>query len=154
MVVLASNDLDNGGMIDAAGHKIPTAGHADDALWVKGWQESFNQLTMPGTQLVLLQDSPWPKGTAPECAASNATNLTDCDRPLKNSIVEPARRNAVAAAATASNIKVVDPTPWFCTTTCPVVVGNTFVFKDNSHITTEYAKALAPLVANAILGPA
>jgi hypothetical protein len=137
-----------------SGNEIPTAGHADDALWVKDWQKSFDRLSMPGTQLVLLQDSPWPQGTAPECAASHADNLTACDRPRTKSIVEPARRQEVALAARADGIKVIDPTPWFCTTTCPVVVGNTFVFKDNSHLTTAYARALAPLVGKAPLGAA
>ena len=150
MIVLASNDLDNGGLIDPAGDRIPTAGTADDALWVQGWQKSFATLAQPGTQLVLLQDSPWPQGDAPECIASHARNLSACDRPLAKAIVQPARRAMVAAAARAAGVKVVDPTPWFCTTACPPIVGDTLVYKDNSHLTTAYARTLGPLLDAAL----
>jgi peptidoglycan/LPS O-acetylase OafA/YrhL len=150
MVVLASNDMDNGGMIDGQGRRIPTSGRADDPLWVQGWQRSFERLRQPGTKLVLLQDSPWPRGTAPECAATNAQDVTACNRPRAKSIVEPNRRRAVAAAARAQGVAVVDPVPWFCAATCPIVVGDTLVFKDNSHLTTRYAEALAPVIAEAL----
>ena len=41
----------------------------------------------------------------------------------------------------------VDVKPWFCaTTTCPVIVDNLLVFRDNSHITVQYADYLTPLV--------
>ena len=150
LIVLASNDLDNGGMIDAAGRRIPTVGHADDPLWVQGWQASFGKLAQPGTKLVLLQDSPWPQGDAPECLAAHARDITACDRPLAKSIVEPNRRKLVAAAARAAGVTVVDPTSWFCTATCPPVIGNTLVYKDNSHLTTAYARLLAPLLNAAI----
>jgi hypothetical protein len=33
---------------------------------------------------------------------------------------------------------------------CPVVVGNTLVFRDDNHITTEYAQVLAPLLTEMI----
>jgi len=37
--------------------------------------------------------------------------------------------------------------PWFCTATfCPVVVGNVLVYKDFSHISTNYARTLVPLI--------
>ncbi|HEX8347260.1 MAG TPA: acyltransferase family protein [Actinoplanes sp.] len=150
LIVMASNDMDNGGLIDARGRRIPASGRADDALWVQGWQKSFTRLRQPGTKLILLQDSPWPRGAAPECAAGNADDVTACNRPPANSIVEPNRRAAVAAAARAQGIAVVDPVPWFCTTTCPIVVGDTLVFKDNSHLTTAYARALAPLITRAL----
>ncbi|WP_305786093.1 acyltransferase family protein [Symbioplanes lichenis] len=150
LVVLASNDMDSGGLIDDAGARVPMSGKADDPLWAAGWQRSFDRLRTPGASLVLLQDTNWPRGEAPECAATNPENLTACNRPLNKSIVEPNRRKLVAAAARADGIRVVDPTPWLCTTTCPIVIGNTLVFKDNSHLTETYSKALAPLMGAAL----
>ncbi|BBX98343.1 hypothetical protein [Mycobacterium lacus] len=29
---------------------------------------------------------------------------------------------------------------------CPVIVGNTLVFRDDHHVTTEYAQLLAPVI--------
>jgi hypothetical protein len=37
---------------------------------------------------------------------------------------------------------------FFCTAErCPVIVGNTLVFRDDNHITAEYAQLLAPVIA-------
>jgi peptidoglycan/LPS O-acetylase OafA/YrhL len=153
LVVMASNDLDNGGMIDAAGNPIPRPGLADDPIWVQAWQQTWARLK--GIPLVLLQDSPWPPGDAPECAAVNARQLSaKCVRPVTKAIAEPNRRELVAEAARATGIKVVDPTPWFCAETCPIVIGNTLVFKDNSHMTLAYARAIEPVIDGAVFGDA
>ncbi len=57
---------------------------------------------------------------------------------------DAARGTALRAAASAS---VVDTTPWVCaarTGVCPVVVGDTAVQRDGSHLSEAYAEALAP----------
>lgn len=42
---------------------------------------------------------------------------------------------------------MIDPLPWLCGTGgCPVVVGDTFVYRDDSHLTESYAEALAPVL--------
>ena len=151
LVVMSSNDLDNGGMIDSAGKRVPRGGLADDPLWVRGWQQTWARLD--GIPMVLLQDSPWPLGDASECAATHARRLTSCNRPLAKSVVEPNRRRLVSEAARAAGIRVIDPTSWFCTSACPVVIGNTLVFKDNSHMTVAYARAIEPVIDRALFGP-
>ena len=149
LVVMASNDLDNGGLIDARGRAVPRDGTRDDLLWVRAWQQTWNRFA--GLPAVLLQDTPWPDGIAPECAALNARRPARCDREVAKAIAEPHRRELVAEAARAAGIKVIDPTSWFCASgRCPIVIGNTLVYKDNSHMTTAYAKAVAPLVGRAL----
>jgi len=152
LVVMASNDLDNGGIIDAAGQMVPRDGPADDPVWVQAWQRTWAKLK--GIPMVLLQDTPWPGGDAPECAAVNPRRLDDkCTRPVTRAIAEQNRRALVAAAARQTGIKVVDPTPWFCVKRCPIVVGNLLVFKDNSHMTPAYVRAIEPVIGRAVLGP-
>jgi peptidoglycan/LPS O-acetylase OafA/YrhL len=153
LLVLTSNDLDNGGIV-LGGVRQPTRGHGDDALWVDGWKKSFERLDLPGTETMLLQDTPWPKGFSPECLAENADMITECQRPVKNAIVEPGRRSAVAQAARARGVKVLDPTPWFCTTVCPPVIGDEMVFKDNSHMSATFSATLAPVIGREILDAA
>ena len=148
LVVMASNDLDNGGMIDEKGQPISRVGLADDAIWVQDWQKTWDRLK--GIPMVLLQDTPWPSGVVPECAAKNPKQLFLCNRPVKKAIAEPNRRQLVADAARQAGLKVVDPAPWFCTKTCPVVIGNVLVFKDNSHMTPAFARVLIPLLDRAI----
>jgi hypothetical protein len=54
----------------------------------------------------------------------------------------------MARAVIKAGATLVDPMPWFCSLkTCPVVVGNILVYKDESHISTIYARLLAPLLA-------
>ncbi|MCO8275664.1 acyltransferase [Actinoplanes sp. TRM 88003] len=146
LVVMASNDLDNGGLIGPGGR---IGSRRADPLWVRGWQQTWHRLS--GTPMVLLQDTPLPKGDAPECAAVNARRLAKCDRRVATAISERPRRDLVADAAQASGLRVLNPTPWLCARgICPIVVGNTLVYKDNSHLTVDYARALAPVVEQAL----
>ena len=40
-----------------------------------------------------------------------------------------------------------DLTDLFCTAErCPMIVGNTLVFRDDNHVTTQYAQLLAPVL--------
>ena len=55
---------------------------------------------------------------------------------------------AEAAATEAGGGHYADLTDLFCTTDrCPVIVGNTLVYPDWTHITAEYSRALAPVMA-------
>lgn len=60
------------------------------------------------------------------------------------------RGEAIRAAASGAAATVIDPTPWLCaprTGICPVVVADTAVYRDDSHISEAYAEALAPVLA-------
>jgi hypothetical protein len=55
----------------------------------------------------------------------------------------PAEKAAVHKAGG----RYADLSDLFCTSAlCPVVVGNTLVFRDDNHITPEYATILAPVI--------
>ena len=54
---------------------------------------------------------------------------------------------AETAATKAGGGQYADLTELFCTTDrCPVIVGNTLVYFDENHMTSEYARALAPVI--------
>ena len=56
------------------------------------------------------------------------------------------------ALAKQKRISAIDPTSWFCTATlCPLVVSHTLLYHDDSHMTKEWARFIAPVVAGAIL---
>ncbi|GGN62931.1 acyltransferase [Actinoplanes lobatus] len=148
MVVVASNDLDNGSFYDESGTLIPTGGRADDVRWAQRWEQSFRRLA--GIPAVLLQDTPWPAGIAPACLAAHARKTRACVRPVAKAIYEPNRRALIAEKARAAGIRVVDPTPWLCTTVCPPIIGDTLVYRDKSHLTQTYAAAVTPLLEKAL----
>ena len=60
---------------------------------------------------------------------------------------------AEAAATMAGGGQYAELSELFCTADrCPVIVGNTLVYRDDNHVTTEYAQVLAPLLAEHVDG--
>jgi hypothetical protein len=58
---------------------------------------------------------------------------------------------AEKAAVTAGGGQYADLSELFCTADrCPVVVGNTLVYRDDNHVTIEYAQVLAPLLTEMV----
>jgi len=150
MVVMSSNDTDNGGIYDANHQLIERRGQQDNGAWVDAWQQSWGRMRqIPGR--VLIQDTPYPVGPGPACAAANARQLYKCDGVETKAVIEQKRRAMIAGKAAENGIRVINPTPWFCAKkTCPVVIGNILVYKDTNHMSVPYARALAPLVDRAL----
>jgi len=54
---------------------------------------------------------------------------------------------AEEAATTEGGGHYADLTELFCTTErCPAIVGNTLAYRDDNHVTIEYAQVLAPVI--------
>lgn len=53
-----------------------------------------------------------------------------------------------------TGVTVIDPAPWLCSATgdCPVVVSDTPVYRDDSHLSEAYAEAIAPVVGERLTG--
>ncbi|WP_370457879.1 SGNH hydrolase domain-containing protein [Actinoplanes sp. OR16] len=48
-------------------------------------------------------------------------------------------------------MQVVDPARWLCAGgICPPVIGNALVYRDTSHMSVGYSRALAPLVQKTV----
>jgi hypothetical protein len=62
--------------------------------------------------------------------------------------MDQTRRDALRDAAKSTDVAVIDPQPWLCTPEgdCPVVVGNTVVYRDDSHMAETFVESLAPLL--------
>ncbi|MFC7246143.1 acyltransferase family protein [Catellatospora aurea] len=139
MVVMSSNG--NGDALDVG---------PDQATgWASAWRKTFGRLAQPGMKQVLISDTAWPAGDAPECVSSHLTKLEACHRPTQAAIGDGRRRALVAEAATLDGVTVIDPLPWMCTAArCPVVIGNVLVYKDNSHLSATFAALLATVLAD------
>ncbi|WP_369238117.1 acyltransferase family protein [Streptomyces sp. R21] len=118
--------------------------------WTAGFESTFRALGASGARVAALLDTPWPKGDPIDCAARNSMQLRACAKHLPDPARDVTRSAAVRAAASASDAAVIDPASWVCaprTGVCPVVVGNTAVYRDDSHLSEAYAEALAPVLA-------
>ncbi|MFD4350426.1 acyltransferase family protein [Streptomyces coelicoflavus] len=121
--------------------------------WTTGSEHTFRALGASGARVAALLDTPWPQADPIDCAAGNSLQLHACAHHLPEATRDATRRGAVRAAALATGAAVLDPAPWVCsprTGLCPVVVADTAVHRDDSHLSEAYAEALAPVLAPAL----
>jgi hypothetical protein len=87
---------------------------------------------------------------APPCLSAHLNDVTWCRQPLHN-VINQLGEAAEAITTTKAGGYYVDVQPWFCTSiTCPMIIGNLEVFRDDNHITATYANFLTPLVENSL----
>jgi peptidoglycan/LPS O-acetylase OafA/YrhL len=122
-----------------------------DRTWALGWQSTLRSLRGSGARVAVVGDTAWAKVDVPECVAEHPRNIGLCANDRTSALVLPGRRAAMRAAAAMNRMAFIDPVPWMCTATiCPVVVGDTLVYRDTTHLTASFATALAPLLAAAL----
>jgi peptidoglycan/LPS O-acetylase OafA/YrhL len=101
-----------------------------------------------GAKVVLLQDIPVPARDLPSCVAQHLSAVTACTFPVSRAYSFPARHRQLASDARSAGFPVVDPLTWICPAqTCPAVVGNLLVYRDDTHLTNAFSTWLAPRVA-------
>ncbi|MGL4178379.1 MAG: SGNH hydrolase domain-containing protein, partial [Dermatophilaceae bacterium] len=122
--------------------------------WASGVGTTVRSLAAGGSRVAVLEDVPFPGRDIPKCLAAHLDRATSCTTPVDQAMSDLARRAGTREQAAAAGATVIDPTPWFCTsTTCAVIVGNTLVHRDNSHVTASYARALIPRLAQSLPAP-
>ncbi|MFC9916288.1 SGNH hydrolase domain-containing protein [Streptomyces sp. NPDC059862] len=116
--------------------------------WAAGYGSVYRRLVGAADHVVVLLDNPWPKNDAVECVSSYPLQLQDCEQDQRDAIKDPTRREANRQGARRAGAAVVDPKPWLCPGSgrCPRVVGDTFVYRDESHVADPYAEALTPVL--------
>ncbi len=126
----------------------------DGPAWLAGIENSVRTLRSSGARVLVLGSVESPDWVVPDCLSAHLDDVPACNVTPRQTHDGPglvgydnagiiAERNAVVRGGGA----FVDVKPWFCTTTtCPVIVNNVLVFRDNSHITVQYADYLAPLI--------
>jgi peptidoglycan/LPS O-acetylase OafA/YrhL len=118
------------------------------AQWKAGWDRTFAELTATGARVAAIADTPYMGQSVPECLGepANQKHASNCRRSLRSALRGPEQRQVFLAYAPSGPATIIDPITWFCTDTCPAVVGDTLVYRDSNHMTTTYSTALAPLL--------
>ncbi|MFV2087837.1 acyltransferase family protein [Micromonospora sp. LOL_021] len=122
----------------------PVGGYTDrDQVWTDGWARTVDTIRSTGSEVVLIGDVPWLPATVVDCLALHLADARTCHGPVSDVVLEPRRRQLIADAARDRGALVVDPTPWFCTSTvCPALVGNVVTLRDGNHISATYSRLL------------
>ncbi|MGH8793089.1 MAG: acyltransferase family protein [Stackebrandtia sp.] len=123
-----------------------------DKTIADGWADSFGKAGSKDTEVAFIADTPRFEESVPDCVALNIDEPDECAEATDEALNKPDRTDMVVDAAESENVTVVDPVDWFCTDErCPIIVGNTLVYRDSNHITTTYAEALTPLLEEQLL---
>jgi hypothetical protein len=141
VIIVSSNteiDLTNP-VHEAAGHEI----QADMTAFLS---------KLPTTsRIIVLGGFPQPASASNPtlCISRNPSNLTSCA--FIPSAVTRAHNAAFASAATAAGGVFVNQTPWFCTSTCPAIIGRYIPYTiDAYHANGTYLNFLTGVLWSSI----
>nr|WP_087134584.1 acyltransferase family protein [Micrococcus lylae] len=127
------------------GYRLQPDGVDDQDAWRDGAAQAARRWQGSGAQVVLLGAPPL--GEDPrQCVRRFGTTL-DCLGLMDPDTDEVAE--ALDAGAAAADAAYVDVRGWFCTDRrqCPAAAGGLIIRTDPTHITSAFAEALAPLMA-------
>ena len=108
-----------------------------DQAWLDGLTRLVKRLRGMGARVLVLSQVPDPHGTVPTCVSAHMDNASAC-APARADGLNDAGIAAEAAATAAGGGQYAELSELFCTADqCPVIVGNTLVFRDDNHVTTR-----------------
>ncbi|MEI9404712.1 acyltransferase family protein [Mesorhizobium argentiipisi] len=118
-------------------------GVAQDAM-IAGLRSVWSELKSEGVRVIAIRNTPFSLFDPRSCLG---TDPGKCVNPRS----EVERENIYALAAqSVAGVTLVDMNDALCgKDSCPAVVGNIVVLRDNHHLTATYALALAPYLAKA-----
>jgi peptidoglycan/LPS O-acetylase OafA/YrhL len=119
-----------------------------DAEWSRATVDGLSEMSGTSSRVVYLQDTPYVGEDPVACLQENLADASQCAVPTADAFqIFPERHSAVRSAVETAGFQFVDTLPFFCTDTCPAVVGNMTVRRDAGHITNTYAAWLSPMLA-------
>ena len=131
-----------------------------NVTWSGRTVSTLSVLKRAAAQVVYLADTPLPGTDVPVCLAAHLRSPQQCTFTRESLTAgltaqnqQPGRHAAVLAAARGLGVTVIDPTDWFCSAGgCPVIVENTLLYRDATHMTQSYSRILAPTMGRALAG--
>jgi peptidoglycan/LPS O-acetylase OafA/YrhL len=117
-----------------------------DRAWIDTLGRTVAQLRNIGATVLVLGPATDPGSSVPTCLSGHLDDATAC-APARSVAVDDGGIAAEETATGGARGHYADLTDLFCTPDhCPMIVGNTLVFRDDNHVTTEYAQLLAPVI--------
>jgi peptidoglycan/LPS O-acetylase OafA/YrhL len=121
------------------------------STWQNGVAAIFSFLQRSARHVVFISDVPRLKEGAPDCIAAHMSDVQACTIGRAAAVYDPQWKTQELRLARRMNIDAIDPFSWFCTPTrCPVIVGNILLYQDDQHVTPEWSRFLAPVLAESL----
>jgi hypothetical protein len=104
---------------------------------LKASTAGLSSLANLGSEVLVLADTPKPKGSAPDCLAAHESDIRVCAAsPTTNSA--SLIREKLQKVSLENGFTWVDPTSWLCVKdSCPAVIAKRLIYADNTHLSTE-----------------
>lgn len=124
----------------------PTVAETLDDAWVN----EVRKLNEAGIPVVGVRDTPRMPGHVPTCLEQNPKDPGSCGGRLAENFSAVSPTEAVAAHLPDTHF--LDFTRYFCPDeSCPAIIGNVVVYKDDNHVTRSYMLTLAPFIEREFL---
>lgn len=115
-----------------------------------GLEDAARSWTGQGIDVVAIRDNPRFDFNIAECAVTKGADSQDC-RPSKANLLAPESPFA-ALQGKVPGLSFVDMTDLICDgTTCPGIVGNTFVYLDNNHLSQTYVASMSSVFGERLI---
>ncbi|MGZ4180420.1 MAG: acyltransferase family protein [Solirubrobacteraceae bacterium] len=122
------------------------------SVWLNGLAASFSFLRRSAKHVIFVSDTPTLKTWAPSCVAGHLSHVQSCTTKRSTATLLASVKRQELALARSEGIDTIDPTSWFCDpTTCPVIVGNILLYRDNAHMVPAWSRFIAPVLADSIV---
>ena len=115
-----------------------------------GLVRTWSRITGQGIPVLSIAAVPNFGSSPATCLEENGNDLEACSLPANQAV--PESDAAERAANQIDRARHVSFNDVMCTpTTCPVAMGNVFMYRDPAHLTVTYVRSLAPVMAPVIL---
>ncbi len=122
---------------------IGTLGEGEAEHVPPGYIKQWRTLKAMGIPVLALRDTPRLGFNVPECVARYGADAPNCgwDRQALRGLDNP----LLDEAGLPASVEVLDLTDYLCLDDhCPPVIGNVLVYRDAHHITSTFARTMAP----------
>jgi peptidoglycan/LPS O-acetylase OafA/YrhL len=127
------------------GRRVPLA-DAPDA-WAAGLKRTIRRVSAAADDVAVIGDTPRSSFDPPECLSAHLDSALACATSYARATA-PSHTQSEADVAAAAGATFVDPTPFVCPSDpCPVILGRILVYRDGHHLTSTFARSLAPYLA-------
>jgi peptidoglycan/LPS O-acetylase OafA/YrhL len=117
---------------------------------VPQYLEGIKPFTDAGMDVVGIRDNPRFNINMPECVQKNGEDAAECNVPEQESLAGSSPLDAYRGQV--PKLALMDMSDFICANgTCPAVVGNVYVYKDDNHLTKTYVQSMIPMFERRLL---
>ncbi|MDN5896114.1 MAG: hypothetical protein L0H93_19070, partial [Nocardioides sp.] len=123
---------------------VPEDGESDEQAWHRGVEKTVTELAALSPQVKVLSDIPPLPWNPKSCITDPESTMKSCTAPVEGIEIESNPITRQAVADTGTDAEFVPVLKLVCQSgRCPIVVGDTVTYRDTSHLSITWTKAVA-----------